>query len=400
MISTLLLATLAAAPARAPASPPEPPHATEEAALVQAAYPDQDLKTGFLGHGEGYLIGRSSACADGGACYLAVAASDTVPGAEGGHAWSTFFAFKFSGGSWVEVGHAAGPVTNATGRWQIGVSARIDRDGPFFTVTTSASSPEEGEVSATHLWSWSGKRFLQVLTATTARQGATEIEASFVSCADRPEDHPSWELRSREREGRGKWTETRSRVLWNGQAWVERPADKACSERSSPISPPPVAAAAGAGAGTAAPAAAPPPKFRSASASKTAAPPKGAPRATAAANAIDGNRQTAWMAGGKKGGVGEWLQLDLAAPSAIGSLQLVTACPGADWKASPRVKKVRIRYPDGPAQEESLADVTSPQSLTLKRKEPAGWIRLELVELYKGSKWQDACIAEAVPQAR
>jgi hypothetical protein len=393
MITALLLATLSAAPDRPPAGAPETAHAAEEAALLRAAYPDHDPKTGFLGHSEGTLIERSSACGEGGACYLAVAASDASPGAEGGHAWTTFFAFKLSDKSWVEVGHSAGPVINVAGRWQIGVSVQVERDGPFITVTAATSSAEEGASTSTHLWSWDGKRFLQVLTATTGRQGGIESETSFVACADRPEDHPSWELRSREREGRGKWTETRSRVLWNGQAWVERPADKACAERAKPAAPATVAAVAAATAASTL-------KVKSATASRVAAPPKGAPGATAPANAIDGNRKTAWTAGGKKGGVGEWLQIDFTSPAELGSLQLLASCPGADWKASPRVKKLKLRFEDGPAQDETLADVQSTQSILVKRKAPARWVRIELVELYKGSKLPDACLTEVTPQAR
>jgi hypothetical protein len=385
MIAALLLATLSAATGGAPAGAPPTAHAAEEAALLRAANPEHDEKSGYLGHGEGYLVDRSSACVEGGACFLVVAARDAEAGGEGGHAWSTFFAFKQARGSWTEIGHAAGPVTSASGRWQIAVSARVDRDGPFFTVTTSSSSPEEGERSAIHLWSWDGKRFQQVLTATTARQGATETEASFVLCSDRPDDHPSWELRSREREGRGKWIESKGRVLWNGQAWVERPADKPCGERTGPVA---VAMAASTL------------QVKSASASRSAAPPKGQPQANAPANAIDGDLQTAWVPGGKKGGIGEWLQLDFTSAASIGSLKLVTSCPGADWKASPRVKKVKLSFDDGPAQEESLADVQALQSISLKRKEPARWIRIELVELYKGSRKQDACITEATPQGR
>lgn len=390
MITALLLATLSAASGRPPAGAPEVAHAAEEAALLRAAYPDQDPKTGFLGHSEGTLVERSSACGEGGACYLAVAASDASPGAEAGHAWTTFFAFKRSDKRWVEVGHAAGPVINLAGRWQIGVSVRFEQDGPFITVTAATSSAEEGDSASTYLWSWDGRRFLQVLTATTGRQGGIESEASFVACADRPENHPSWELRSREREGRGRWTETRSRVLWNGQAWVERPADKACAERASP------ATAAAAAVVTAASTM----KVKSSSASKSAAPPKGAPNSTAPANAIDGDRTTAWVAGGKKGGVGEWLQIDFTSPIELGLLQLLATCPGADWKASPRIKKLKLRFEDGPAQDESLADVQSTQSILVKRKAPARWVRIELVELYKGSKLQDACLTEVTPQAR
>ena len=76
MIAALLLATLSAAQARPPARAPPPAHAAEEAALLRAAYPDHDQKSGFLGHGEGYLVEQSSACAEGGTCYLVVAARD------------------------------------------------------------------------------------------------------------------------------------------------------------------------------------------------------------------------------------------------------------------------------------------------------------------------------------
>jgi hypothetical protein len=399
MIAALVLATLAAAPGRPPQAGVEPAHAPAETALLRAAYPDYDATSGWLGHGEGVLVGRSSACQETGLCFLAVAASDGRAGAEsGGHAWTTFFAFRPVSGGWVEEGTAAGPVISAVGRWLIGVSVLIDGDGPFVLIAAATGGGEDGEGTATHLWAWAGKKFLPVLTAANTRQGKLELEASFVLCIDRPEDRPSWELRSKEREGRGKWTETRTRVLWNGQAWVERPADKACLERTGAAAVASAPAASSLKITSAAVASTL--KVKSASASKTAAGPKGQPNATAPSNAIDGNSQTAWVAGGKGGGVGEWLQVDLATPSVLGSVQLIATCPGADWKASPRVKKLRLRFEDGPAQEETLADVQSSQSIIVKRKAPARWLRVELVELYRGSKKQEACLTEVTPQAR
>jgi hypothetical protein len=90
MIAALILATLAAAPGRPPQAGVEPAHAPAEAALLRTAYPDYDAASGRLGHGEGVLVGRSSACQETGLCFLAVAASDGRDGAEsGGHAWST-----------------------------------------------------------------------------------------------------------------------------------------------------------------------------------------------------------------------------------------------------------------------------------------------------------------------
>lgn len=384
MIAELLLAALAAAPGAAPAPGREPTHAPVEAELLRAAFPDYDQGSGYLGHSEGVLVGRSSACVENGPCILAVAASDGRTGG-GGHAWSTFLAFRWAGGGWVEQGHLAGPVMNASGRWLIGVSVLVDQDGPFVIATSSTSGGEAGETAATHLWSWDGTRFLPVLTAASSKLGTSEVEAGFALCVDRPGDRPSWELRTREREGSGKWAESKVRVVWGAQAWVERPADRPCNERSGVVA---VAAAAVAV------------RVKSASASKTAAAPRGQPAATAPANAIDGNRQTAWVAGGKKGGIGEWLQVELAAPAALGSVVLVGTCPGADWRAGPRLKRIRLRFEDGPPQEETLADVQAAQSIIVARKAPTKWLRIELLELYRGTRRQDACVTEVTPQAR
>jgi hypothetical protein len=392
VITTLLLALLTAAPAGAAPAGVEPPHAPVESALLRAAYPDIDLSSGALGHTEGVMLGRSSACVEKGLCILAVAASDgRDPGKAGGggSAWTTFFAFRPSDGGWTEVASTAGPVISATGRWLVGVSVQVDADGPFITVTTSTTGGEEGDSAASHLWSWDGTKFLQVLTAASSRQAAAESEASFALCADRPEGHPSWELRSREREGKGKWTESKVRVAWGGQSWVEKPADRPCGERSAPVAlaaaPAPAAAAI---------------QVKAATASRTAPAPKGKPQSTAAANAIDGKPDTAWVPGGKKGGVGEWLQVELKARAELGAVQLLATCPGPDWKASPRLKRVRLRFEDGPVQEETLADVQSAQSIVVKRKAPARLVRIELLELYRGTKLQDACLGEVVLKGR
>jgi hypothetical protein len=106
------------------------------------------------------------------------------------------------------------------------------------------------------------------------------------------------------------------------------------------------------------------------------------------------------VAGGTKGGVGEWLQVALKTPAAVGTLQLLATCPGADWKAGPRIKRIRLRFEDGPTQEETLADVQASQSITVKRKGPARLVRVELLELYRGSKWRDACVSELSLQGR
>ncbi len=394
MIATVLAAALAVTAGATPRA--GGPHAPAEAALLRAAYPDHNPSSGLLGHHEGTLVERSSACLEDGPCILAVAATDAVPGgAPGeGHAWTTFFAFRAVDGAWVEQASAAGPVISAAGHWRVGVEVRADDDGALITVTTATQGGDEGDVSATTLWSWEGAKFMPVLTAATGTRGTTETVASYVRCADRPSDRPSWELRTREREGRGPWTDARVRVLWNGQAWVERPPERACGDRTSvaAITAAPAAVATAGGPALLA--------IKAASASHTAPAPRGRPQATAPSGAIDGNRQTAWVAGGKKGGVGEWLQLDFASPAALGALTLLGTCPGNDWKASPRLKRVRLRFENGPAQEELLADGPAVQTVRVRRTAPTRWVRVEVLELYRGARHQDACITEVTAQRR
>lgn len=42
----------------------------------------------------------------------------------------------------------------------------------------------------------------------------------------------------------------------------------------------------------------------------------------------------------------------------------------------------------------------SAQSIVVTRQAPAKWVRIELLELYRGTRRQDACVTEVTPEAR
>jgi hypothetical protein len=263
------------------------------------------------------------------------------------------------------------------------VAARIDRDGPLFAITTRFTSPSEGETSALHLWFWDGAKFQEALVAASNRSAKQEAEATLTTCGERPNGRASYEVRTREREGRGKWSDTIARYTWTGQVYRETVVDRSC-----------------AGGPMAAPPAAEKPLMSRATASRSVAPPKGAPVTSSPANAIDRNEKTSWVTSNKKGGVGEWLQVDLSRPVVLQSITVNGACPGTIWKDASRLKRVRIRFSDGASEEATLFDEQSTQRLALKRTTPTQQVRVEVLEIYKGTRSQEACISELAVQPR
>jgi hypothetical protein len=394
MLTTLLLQAVLAATPAAPA-PAEgtaaPAHAPNEGALLRAAFPRLDEETGFLGHDEGYVLGRASVCAVDGICFLVVAAVDAMKGEAltGKHPWSTMVALLPQGDHFVEQGRVAGPVVTGNGLPSLTVAARWDRDGPLFTITTRFVGTGEGEASATHLWTWANGKFQEVLVAASSRFGGQEAEASYLTCPERPNGRPSYEVRTREREGRGKWTESIARYTWTGQLYRETAVDRSCAGGPPGLAGP-----------TAAPATAVP-LMQKVTASRSAAPPKGKPATlTAPGNAIDRDESTAWVTSNKKGGVGEWLQVDFSRPVVLQSITLNGTCVGPTWKDASRLRRVRLRFSDGTPEEATLFDEQNSQRLAVRRSTPTQSIRVEVLEVYRGTKSAEACITALAAQPR
>lgn len=124
---------------------------------------------------------------------------------------------------------------------------------------------------------------------------------------------------------------------------------------------------------------------------------KGVPRDFYAADrAVDGVRETAWVEGVKGPGLGEALTLTLASPRALSALTVLGGCgaSSAQWKKNHRVKALKVSVNGGEATRVELLDVETAQRVPLMGASAVTSVRLELAEVYPGSAYDDACLAE------
>jgi hypothetical protein len=397
--TTLLLAALCAAA--------EPGHAANEKVLLHAAFPDYDEKTTSLGENEGWLMQTASICESAERCYLVAAAIETGPARgdlTGRHPWTTLYALKVEDGSATVEAHAPGPVVSSNGAPSISLSVKLEGKSPTFTIVGGTTSAQEGNASTTTVLYWDGAAFQRILAATSVQAGGQETEARVITCAGQGTGRPTYEVRTREREGRGGWVEALTRYTWAGTAYQEGPATRSCTGEAVAQGP---AAVGGGDTGTATASASPSPSasasapsdgklIRAATASHAMAPQKGGSVTFVPDNAIDGDVATAWAPGGKKNGIGEWLQLDFAKKVVLKSVRLTPGCGDTAvlWKNNPRLKRLRFRFDDGKVQDVALKDGRGDQTVTIKRTASTGSLRIEVVETYPGAKARDACLAE------
>lgn len=102
--------------------------------------------------------------------------------------------------------------------------------------------------------------------------------------------------------------------------------------------------------------------------------------------AIDGRMETAWRVPGD--GAGQFLRLDLAAPTLIGEVALVPGyakvdpCDGVDrFAQNRRVRKVRLSFSDGSAIEGSFADEPTLQAVRFASVRTS-WVQITILETY------------------
>ncbi len=112
--------------------------------------------------------------------------------------------------------------------------------------------------------------------------------------------------------------------------------------------------------------------------------------------AADGRLSTAWVEGKKGDPRGEWLKLELAAPAAVKSLEIVPgyAKDAATWAKNHRVKRVKVTLSDGSSSVADLADAMQAQSIPLASAALVSWVKLEILDIYPGKTDDDTCIAE------
>ena len=113
--------------------------------------------------------------------------------------------------------------------------------------------------------------------------------------------------------------------------------------------------------------------------------------------AFDGNPITAWNEGADGDGIGEYVELVFDSEISIGSIEIMGGYFDRRYfKKNNRVKKLKVIL-DGPAGSDmtlSIEDDMTPQKFMMGGPVSFSRIRFEIAEVYKGSSWDDTCIAE------
>ena len=125
-------------------------------------------------------------------------------------------------------------------------------------------------------------------------------------------------------------------------------------------------------------------------------PPQGKNRYTPG-KAGDSNPKTAWVEGVKGHGQGEWLELDLQGKSQFQTLFIVNGYTKSRkaFVNNSRVRVMRVQAADGLDIKVRLKDSMSEQEIRLPRKVITPWLRMTIVSVYPGKRWQDTAITEA-----
>ncbi len=118
-------------------------------------------------------------------------------------------------------------------------------------------------------------------------------------------------------------------------------------------------------------------------------------------NARDLRCDTAWCEGVKGPGIGEWIQFNFAEWNSYSKLIntyriLIINGLAANkdiYFANNRVKKLEVEFSEGEKRIIELKDgILDFQNFTFHIK--AKWVKLKILEVYKGSKFDDTCISE------
>lgn len=114
------------------------------------------------------------------------------------------------------------------------------------------------------------------------------------------------------------------------------------------------------------------------------------------ASAIDGDIGTAWVEGVDGPGIGESLTLNIGIPTELWNIGLL-----AGYFASPellaannRLKKVQITLSDGTSITKEFEDSSTTRVIHFDNPHVVEWIRLTILEVYPGTRWDDTAISE------
>lgn len=113
---------------------------------------------------------------------------------------------------------------------------------------------------------------------------------------------------------------------------------------------------------------------------------------------IDDNPQTAWVEGKEDEGIGEWVEFIFDPIREIKTIKLINGYARSEelFKANNRVKRAEISF-DGkrfPIEMEFKDMVMEPHIIKFPNPIRAERVRITILDVYKGAKYNDTCISE------
>ena len=114
-------------------------------------------------------------------------------------------------------------------------------------------------------------------------------------------------------------------------------------------------------------------------------------------NVRDNNPTTAWVEGKSDNGVGEWIEFYFDLGKSISSIKIINGYGknGAIYQANNRVKRIKISFCDNTSFITELEDGNlEPQKVMLPETKNVKNVKITILEVYNGTKYNDTCISE------
>lgn len=125
-------------------------------------------------------------------------------------------------------------------------------------------------------------------------------------------------------------------------------------------------------------------------------------------NIIDEKPETAWVEGKNNSGIGESITINITPRSKSGKkgsykikkIGIINgyAKDNTTFKQNNRIKRLRIKYENGLTRSKrvkyDLKDTMAMQYIEFKEPIFLNKLKIEILDVYKGSKWDDTCISE------
>jgi hypothetical protein len=113
-------------------------------------------------------------------------------------------------------------------------------------------------------------------------------------------------------------------------------------------------------------------------------------------NLLDDNNKTAWVEGKKGDGIGESVTFKANKPFLVKEIRINNGYKKSKnlYTANNRVKNIKITFSDGSELIKELKDDYSKiETFKLEIEKEVEWIKFTILDVYKGSKYDDTCIS-------